>query len=100
MCLYQMVMGRQTGPLVYPAGFVYIYSALYKLTNNGQNILLAQYLFMALYIVFIATVFFVYARSKVVKVTAFQNNAIDTTLGSYSRLCFQKNSLHICASFV
>ena len=31
-----------TGPLVYPAGFVWIYSALYWLTSGGANIKLAQ----------------------------------------------------------
>ena len=30
------------GPLVYPAGFVYIYSLLYKLTDGGANILLGR----------------------------------------------------------
>ena len=67
LLLLIMIVFRQTGPLVYPAGFVYIYSAFYKLTNNGQNILFAQYLFMLIYMVFIATVFFIYARSKVVR---------------------------------
>ncbi|ORX98842.1 glycosyltransferase family 58 protein [Basidiobolus meristosporus CBS 931.73] len=38
-----------TGPLVYPAGFVYIYSGLYYLTGHGQNILLAQMCFAGLY---------------------------------------------------
>ena len=31
-----------TGPLVYPAGFVWIYSGLYWLTNEGRNIKLGQ----------------------------------------------------------
>ncbi|MCJ1409239.1 dolichyl-P-Man:Man(5)GlcNAc(2)-PP-dolichol alpha-1,3-mannosyltransferase [Ptychographa xylographoides] len=39
-----------TGPLVYPAGHVYIYSALYYLTSGGKNILLAQGLFAGLYL--------------------------------------------------
>jgi len=39
-----------TGPLVYPAGFVYIYSALYFLTDRGSNILKAQYIFLLLHV--------------------------------------------------
>ncbi|KAI8358397.1 glycosyltransferase [Blakeslea trispora] len=39
-----------TGPLVYPAGFVYFYSALFKITNRGTNIRLAQYIFEAIYL--------------------------------------------------
>ncbi|KAG5887315.1 hypothetical protein JTB14_006459 [Gonioctena quinquepunctata] len=38
-----------TGPLVYPAGFVYIYSILYYITSHGRNIYLAQYIFLGLY---------------------------------------------------
>ncbi|KAJ8956387.1 hypothetical protein NQ318_015125 [Aromia moschata] len=40
-----------TGPLVYPAGFVYIYTAFYYLTNNGRNIYVAQYMFLVLYLI-------------------------------------------------
>eukprot|EP01084_Bolivina_argentea_P256204 431258_1 len=42
-----------TGPLVYPGGFVYIYSILYFLTDNGTNILKAQYVFLLLHVSFI-----------------------------------------------
>lgn len=37
-----------SGPCVYPAGHVYLYSLLYKLTNGGVDILPAQYAFQAL----------------------------------------------------
>ncbi|ERL87877.1 lethal(2)neighbour of tid protein [Dendroctonus ponderosae] len=46
---YQQLKG-DTGPLVYPAGFVYIFSALYFVTNRGKNIHLAQYIFLVLYL--------------------------------------------------
>lgn len=39
-----------TGPLVYPAGFVYIFSFLRSLTDDGVNILKAQYIFLAIYL--------------------------------------------------
>ncbi|CAG9833463.1 unnamed protein product [Diabrotica balteata] len=40
-----------TGPLVYPAGFVYIYTLFYYVTSKGTNILLAQYIFLFLYLI-------------------------------------------------
>lgn len=54
-----------TGPLVYPAGHVYIYWALYHITDKGTNILLAQGLFGLLYLVTLAIVMACYQRAKV-----------------------------------
>ncbi|KAI9866822.1 MAG: dolichyl-P-Man:Man(5)GlcNAc(2)-PP-dolichol alpha-1,3-mannosyltransferase [Trichoglossum hirsutum] len=45
---YMLIKGG-TGPLVYPAAHVYIYSALYYLTNSG-NILYGQIIFIGLYL--------------------------------------------------
>ncbi|TWW73247.1 Dol-P-Man:Man(5)GlcNAc(2)-PP-Dol alpha-1,3-mannosyltransferase [Takifugu flavidus] len=53
-----------TGPLVYPAGFVYIFTALYYITNHGANIRLAQYLFAVFYLVTLLLVFRIYYRTK------------------------------------
>lgn len=53
-----------TGPLVYPAGFVYIYSFLYAVTSRGSNIRLAQYIFIGIYLVFMSTVFAIYKNTK------------------------------------
>ena len=39
-----------TGPLVYPAAHVYIFKALYSLTDRGSNIILAQGIFGLLYL--------------------------------------------------
>lgn len=58
-----------TGPLVYPAGFVYIYSAFYALTNLGKNIRLGQYIFIVIYIIFITIVFSIYRKTKRVSMT-------------------------------
>ncbi|XP_063234567.1 lethal(2)neighbour of Tid protein [Bacillus rossius redtenbacheri] len=53
-----------TGPLVYPAGFVYIFGILYYITNQGRNIRLAQYIFCVFYIVMLSLVLRLYCRSK------------------------------------
>eukprot|EP00752_Nemacystus_decipiens_P006080 g5488.t1 len=52
-----------TGPLVYPAGFVYVYSILYCLTGGGEDIVTAQYLFMGLYVSLIMLVLSIYGRA-------------------------------------
>ncbi|KAK3858666.1 hypothetical protein Pcinc_035172 [Petrolisthes cinctipes] len=53
-----------TGPLVYPAGFVYVYLGLYYLTSRGANIRLAQYVFAAMYVLLLALVFRIFHKSK------------------------------------
>jgi alpha-1,3-mannosyltransferase len=54
---YALIKG-DTGPLVYPAIHLYIYSALYHLTNQGTDIAFAQGIFHILYL---ATLVFVLA---------------------------------------
>jgi len=49
-----------TGPLVYPGGFVYLYSLLYHVTDNGTNVQLGQTIFALLYLLQLAIVFLVY----------------------------------------
>ncbi len=61
---YTLIKGG-TGPLVYPAAHVYIYWLLYKITDEGRNILLAQRLFGVLYLGTIALVMACYRRAKV-----------------------------------
>ncbi|KAG8136252.1 hypothetical protein E2320_009213 [Naja naja] len=53
-----------TGPLVYPAGFVYIFMGLYYATNRGTNIRLAQYFFATLYLATLLLVFRIYNRTN------------------------------------
>ncbi|XP_055528289.1 lethal(2)neighbour of tid protein 2 [Wyeomyia smithii] len=60
---YALLRG-DTGPLVYPAGFVYIYSALYYITSYGQNVRLAQYVFIAIYLLQMAVVLRLYSKSR------------------------------------
>ncbi|KAL2896499.1 Dol-P-Man:Man(5)GlcNAc(2)-PP-Dol alpha-1 3-mannosyltransferase [Bienertia sinuspersici] len=52
-----------TGPLVYPAGFLYVYSAIQYIT--GGQVYPAQILFGALYIINLAIVFFIYIKTDV-----------------------------------
>jgi hypothetical protein len=59
---YRQLKG-QTGPLVYPAGFVYIFAFLRWLTRGG-DILAAQYVFAVLYMATQAVVLWLYIRAK------------------------------------
>ncbi|KAL6904034.1 ALG3 domain-containing protein [Trichoderma evansii] len=54
-----------TGPLVYPAAHVYIYTGLYHLTNKGTDIFLAQQLFAVLYMATLGVVMLSYWKAKV-----------------------------------
>ncbi|KAL7786315.1 ALG3 domain-containing protein [Trichoderma ceciliae] len=54
-----------TGPLVYPAAHVYIYTGLYHLTDKGADIFLAQQLFAVLYMATLALVMLCYWKAKV-----------------------------------
>ena len=75
---YRLIRG-DTGPLVYPAGFLYIFTFLRRVTENGKNILkgfhffyklfifvyfksiiLGQYIFMVIYIINLITIFVLY----------------------------------------
>ncbi|CAA0377561.1 unnamed protein product [Arabidopsis thaliana] len=53
-----------TGPLVYPAGFLYVYSAVQNLT--GGEVYPAQILFGVLYIVNLGIVLIIYVKTDVV----------------------------------
>jgi len=56
-------LGGDTGPLVYPAAFVYIFSGLYYATDRGENIERGQLIFVGVYLVVQLLVFRLYARS-------------------------------------
>ena len=57
-------MKGDTGPLVYPAGFLYVFSALYHATDQGSNLALAQYIFIGVYLLVLVVVLYVYAIGK------------------------------------
>ncbi|KAF2459162.1 glycosyltransferase [Lineolata rhizophorae] len=53
-----------TGPLVYPGLHVYIYRALYSLTNHGTDIRLAQIIFSGVYLTTLAVVMGIYRMAN------------------------------------
>lgn len=61
---YTVIKGG-TGPLVYPAAHVYVYSALYYVTDSGRNILLAQIIFGGVYLGSLSVVMTCYRLAKV-----------------------------------
>ncbi|KAI0913242.1 glycosyltransferase [Ustulina deusta] len=61
---YAVIKGG-TGPLVYPAAHVYLYTGLYYVTDKGRDIFLAQQLFAVLYMATLAVVMACYWRAKV-----------------------------------
>ncbi|KOS23196.1 Dol-P-Man:Man(5)GlcNAc(2)-PP-Dol alpha-1 [Escovopsis weberi] len=61
---YSLIKGG-TGPLVYPAAHVYIYTALYYITDRGRDILLAQQIFAVLYMATLGLVMLCYWKAKV-----------------------------------
>lgn len=60
---YTAIKGS-TGPLVYPAAHVYIYSFLHDVTDQGRDIAFGQVLFAVLYILTLATVMACYIRTR------------------------------------
>ena len=71
-----------TGPLVYPAAHVYIYTGLYHLTNQGKDIFLAQQMFAVLYLATLAVVMLCYWQAKVRIGRAFGWRIMELTLDS------------------
>ncbi|XP_060604571.1 dol-P-Man:Man(5)GlcNAc(2)-PP-Dol alpha-1,3-mannosyltransferase-like, partial [Ruditapes philippinarum] len=59
-----MQLKGDTGPLVYPAGFVYIFTVLYYLTDHGKDLRAAQFIFAVLYLLSLLVIFDIYRRVK------------------------------------
>lgn len=55
-----------TGPLVYPAGFVYFFSGLYYVTDQGKNVKLAQYIFAGFYLMMYALIIQIMKKSEAI----------------------------------
>ncbi|KJE91547.1 alpha-1,3-mannosyltransferase ALG3 isoform d, variant [Capsaspora owczarzaki ATCC 30864] len=62
---YTLLKG-DTGPLVYPAGFVYLFGAFYYMTENGTNIFKAQLIYAVLYMLTLTVVLAIYQRARTV----------------------------------
>lgn len=60
---YSQIRGG-TGPLVYPGGHVMIFDMLYGFCDNGTNIVKAQLIYMALYLITLAIVLSIYRKVK------------------------------------
>jgi alpha-1,3-mannosyltransferase len=65
-----------TGPLVYPAGFVYIFMGLYYITDFGNNIKMAQYIFAGLYMINLLLVLRIYEKSRKVNTKIQQKTLV------------------------
>lgn len=61
-----------TGPLVYPAGHLYIFYLLKELTDEGANILAAQYMFVGIYLAQLILVYKLYSHKRSLKVSKKQ----------------------------
>jgi alpha-1,3-mannosyltransferase len=59
---YTLIKGS-TGPLVYPAAHVYLYSLLHLLTDGGRDVLLGQMFFGVLYLATLVVVMACYRQS-------------------------------------
>ena len=57
---YTKIKGN-TGPLVYPAGFLYIFTLLKWMTEGGTNIFIAQCIFGVLYIITLTVILTLYS---------------------------------------
>ncbi|GAA5861810.1 hypothetical protein JCM1840_005278, partial [Sporobolomyces johnsonii] len=60
---YSLFKG-DTGPAVYPAGHIYAYSLLHRLTDGGKHLQRAQWAFAGVYLATMALVFAIYTKGK------------------------------------
>jgi alpha-1,3-mannosyltransferase len=64
-------MGVCTGPLVYPAGFLYLFAFLRQWTDQGTNIRVAQHIFLVAYVLTQGAVLLLYQT----RIRSIRNNA-------------------------
>ena len=56
-------LGGNTGPLVYPAGFLYVFAFIRWICDNGSNIFKAQCIFGGLYVLNLGVVLSIYSMN-------------------------------------
>lgn len=61
---YDQIVG-DSGPIAYPAGYLYAFEGIRRLTDDGHNLPLAQLLFACIYLLQLALVFAIYWTSQV-----------------------------------
>ncbi|XP_022992486.1 dol-P-Man:Man(5)GlcNAc(2)-PP-Dol alpha-1,3-mannosyltransferase [Cucurbita maxima] len=99
---YSKLQG-DTGPLVYPAGFLYIYSAIQHVT--GGEVYPAQILFGVLYIINLGIVLFIYAKTDALPFWSFCLLSLSKRVHSIFVLrlfndCFAMTLLHAALALV
>lgn len=65
---YTQIQGP-TGPLVYPAGHLYIFYLLRELTDGGADIKAAQYIYLFIYLTQLILVYKIYSHKRQMKVS-------------------------------
>lgn len=66
---YSQIEGP-TGPLVYPAGHLYVFYLFKELTEGGANIQNAQFIYLCIYIAQMFLVYKIYSHKRVHKVSS------------------------------
>ena len=84
---YKKIVGG-TGPLVYPGAHVWIYKQLYRLTDKGQDIQRAQYIFALIYLATLALVFQCYRKAKVCSANSYSTTRNADVVTTRSRHMF------------
>ncbi|KAL5701226.1 dolichyl-P-Man:Man5GlcNAc2-PP-dolichol alpha-1,3-mannosyltransferase [Ranunculus cassubicifolius] len=92
-----------TGPLVYPAGFLYVYSAIQYIT--GGDVYPAQILFGILYIINLGLILFIYVKANVLPWWALSLLCLSKRVHSIFILrlfndCFAMTLLHAAVALV
>ncbi|CAN0929863.1 Dol-P-Man:Man(5)GlcNAc(2)-PP-Dol alpha-1,3-mannosyltransferase [Linum grandiflorum] len=99
---YSQLKG-DTGPLVYPAGFLYVYSAIQYVT--GGEVIAAQILFGVLYVVNLAIILYIYVKADVLPWWALVLLSLSKRVHSIFVLrlfndCFAMTLLHAAMAFL